>query len=573
MKKLCKPISIFIIFATVALLFSSCKGETAGKNLWYPIEGNINTLDPQCAATSDELLIVQNTMEGLVRKNAQGEMIPGLAENWTISEDGLTYTFHLKKNVKWDLTETQKKIYETTTKKGEPIDPNKETEETPEFDPDITAEDFVFALRRASLASTEAPYFNSISGIQNAVAVHSGQADASTLGVTASDAHTLQIRLSAPDAQFLGTLATAIAMPCNQEFFEYTKGRYGLEKNYTLFNGPFFLSSWTSAKVVLKKSELYTEQQTLPVPEAVTLHVPENRDNILPNLLKGTYDVALISGKDSEKISEKNGITMTPFEGTVWSYLYNCGDAFMSNENIRKAVSYAMQPVGEQSAKYLNVPEGLVPTSCNINGTPYREYAGAVSIPSNNESAAVEAWMAGLKELNPTELDLTILCTEEMASYVKQNVQGLQKTLGNKVNYVNKNNTDAGLALSIKIETVSQEDFTSRLKAGTYQIAFYPLAATDDSALKFLGQFQSGAGYTNYSSASYDKLMERAEETRDAAAEAALLKQCEEELLSHTVVFPVLSESSYFAMAKGVSDISFSTSAGKVDFINGKRKD
>lgn len=571
-----KTISAFLFLAIAFLLFSSCKQDETNKNIWFPIDGEVTTLDPQSASTSDELLVIQNAMEGLVRKNLQGEIIPAMAERWDLSQDGRTYTFYLKENVKWDLTNTQKKIYQSTTAANENTAGSKGNEnkqDAPEFNPDITAADFVFALQRACLPTTNAPYFNSISAIRGAVAAHSGQVPVSDIGVAALDDATLQITLVSPDDQFLDTLTTAIAMPCNQEFFNYTKGRYGLEKNLTLFNGPFFLSSWTKSRIVLEKSEIYNgETERLPLPSHVTLNVPEKRDNILPNLLKGTYDVALISGQDSKSITEKDGITLTPFESTVWGYVFNCDNAIMSNVHIRKALCYAFQTVNELEADYLGTPTGIVPISCNINDKSYRSYAGNASLLANDEAAAVTEWMAGLKELSPSELDLTILCTQEMAHYVKQGVQGLQKTLGNKVNYINKNNTEAGLALSIKIETVEEAVFTDRLKAGNYQVAFYPMEATDDSALKFLSQFQSD-GYTGYASDSYDRLITRAEETRDAQAEASLLKECETELLSQAVVYPVLSESTYFAMAKGVSDIGFSTSGGKLNFVYAKRKD
>lgn len=584
MKQMRKIFSALLIITTVILLFSSCKSDGSGADIWYPMDGEVNTLDPQCASTADELLIILNSMEGLVRIDKDGTVVPGMAESWTVSEDGRVYTFRLREGLKWDLTETQKNIYkpkdeeESTTQKSKKKKGEEDVPTYPIFNPDITAADFVFALQRASLPNTNAPYFNSISAIENAVAIHSGMADVSSLGVTAPDAQTLQIRLNAPDAQFLNTLASAIAMPCNQEFFEFTEGRYGLEKNNTLFNGPFYLYSWGSSKVILRKSEIYQKADkpavSLPLPSAITLTAPSDRSTVLPNLLKGVYDAALITGKESKTLTEKDGVTLTPYERTIWGYLFNCAEGTpMSNENIRKAVCAALQPIKELNEAYLSLPKGIVPQSCNINERPYRDLAGEAAISAADAEKAVSLWLAGLKELSPSELNLTILCTEEMADYVKQSVQGLQKTLGNKVNYLNKNNVDTTVALTIKIETVSEADFEDKLETGSFQIAFYPLEAADDSALNFLSQFAQGGGYTGYESAAYDKLISDAEETRDANTEASLLKQCEEELLSHAVVYPVLSEANYFAMAKGVSDIRFSTSGGKIDFMYGKRND
>lgn len=572
-----KQISILLVAASVLLLFSSCKKDATGKDLWYPLDGNVSTLDPQCASTADELLIVQNLMEGLVRQKQDGSIIPGLAESWSISEDGLTYTFRLRRGVKWDLTNTQKNIYKESTTETAETTKRKKNKKAPEasgpvFDPEITAEDFVFALQRACLPNTNAPFFSSIASIAGASAVHSGQAAASSLGVTAPDDYTVRIVLSQPDNQLLATLTTAIAMPCNKEYFEYTKGRYGLNKQNTLVNGPFFLSSWEKTKVILKRSELYTGEQ-VPSPASITLHVPEDRNNILPNLLKGVYDAAILSGRDSLSISEQNGVTLTPYERTVWGYLFNCKDTIMANEQIRKALCYAFQAPDSADTAYLKTPEGLIPASCGINGTAYRTLAGSAPIAKNDPDAAAKSWLAGLKVLAVSEMELTILCTEEMEQYVKQGVQGLQKTLGSKINYVDKDGNDKGLSLTIKIETATEADFSDRLKTGTFQIAFCSLEAEDDSAAHFLNRFRSGGGYANFQSASYDQLMEQANQTLDAQAMADFLKQGEAQLLEHAVFHPVFAEDSYFAMAKGVSDLAFRTSGGKIDFINGKRLD
>ncbi|MCC8023541.1 MAG: ABC transporter substrate-binding protein, partial [Clostridiales bacterium] len=174
----------------------------------YPIAGDISTLDPQSASTSDELMIIENTMEGLLRFDADGELSGGIAERWEVSDDGLTYTFYLRDNAKWDLNSNILELMEDET-----------------WDPYVTAHDFVFALQRAAMPNTQAPYFIRIASIENAWAVHDGSADASALGVSAADDFTLEIKLSETDEHFLETMAMAIAMPCNEEFFYATKGR------------------------------------------------------------------------------------------------------------------------------------------------------------------------------------------------------------------------------------------------------------------------------------------------------------------------------------------------------------
>lgn len=109
-----------------------------------------------------------------------------------MSEDGLSYTFKLKQGLRWYIFPSVKKAM------GE------------DYNPEITAEDFVFGLQRAADDLTQSPLFATISAIENANEIHSGYKDESELGVYASDKYTLQINLAAADDDFLQTLSTAV---------------------------------------------------------------------------------------------------------------------------------------------------------------------------------------------------------------------------------------------------------------------------------------------------------------------------------------------------------------------------
>src|SRR5699024_4951133 len=125
-------------------------------------------------------LITENCFEGLVRCDDEGNITPGCAQSWEVSSDGKTYTFQLYQGLKWH-------IYDSVAERmGE------------NYNPEITADDFVFALQRAADDLTQSPLYSTISSIANAPEVHSGRADESTLGVTASGKYTLTIHLSSP---------------------------------------------------------------------------------------------------------------------------------------------------------------------------------------------------------------------------------------------------------------------------------------------------------------------------------------------------------------------------------------
>jgi len=119
---------------------------------------------------------------------------------------------------------------------------------------DITAEDFVFAFRRIFRADTASPYAVEFSAIQNSAAVLAGLADESSLGVSANGALSLVFRLSERDDNFLAKLAMPGAAPCDEAFFESTRGTYGLTAKTTLASGSFYLYNWTTNGLFLRRT-------------------------------------------------------------------------------------------------------------------------------------------------------------------------------------------------------------------------------------------------------------------------------------------------------------------------------
>ena len=153
-----------------------------------------------------------------------------MCERWEVSADRLTYTFYLKDGLTY------------TASKGDPSDYA------------ITAEDFVFAFQRMFLPGTNSPYAVEFSALENSAAVLAGQKPASALGVTAAEPLKLVFRLSSPDETFLSKLTLPGAMPCDEAFFDSTRGTYGLTSASTLSSGHFYLYNWTSSGLFLRRA-------------------------------------------------------------------------------------------------------------------------------------------------------------------------------------------------------------------------------------------------------------------------------------------------------------------------------
>lgn len=547
MKRIKKILSIVLCTVLTVSLFSGCGSKKESIDFIYPFGGNINSFDPQVAATADEFLVIENCFEGLVRIRDDGTVQAGVAESWDISADGLTYTFHLKKGVKWRVKEKSS----ITELMGE------------DFNPDITADDFVFALQRAADPTTECPLFTSIAGIENAGEIHSGKLSADKLGVTASDDYTLVIKLKSADKGFLTAMSTAVAMPCNRAYFNATKGRYGLGLGYTMFNGQFYVSSILETSYILKNNNMYTGAHPAQVTD-ITLNIINEESDVPQKLKSGYYDCAYITGKEYESIDDDK-ITVTPYSNKLWAMVLNKNRQIFSNTNLREAVCLSISNPDTEQHSYLTKAAGITPPSCTINGKPANEAIGNISYTQDTDKA-VELWRKGLEEERYTAANLTVIATEDMEDTAKQLVQGIQGSIGKISSY----GSEGKIAFSLKIDVLSQKDFDTAFANGEYDLALYCFASDSDSAVAFLGNVING----NYVGEidGIDSLLKDAQNT--AADElAGACRSIEEKIINDYSLLPLYYEASYYAQAKGVSNVDFHPGSGRVSFVNAARED
>lgn len=171
------------------------------------------TLDPHRAEGVTAANVLRDLFEGLVTEAADGELIPGAAASWTVSDDGLVYTFKLQPEGRWS--------------NGDPV----------------TADDFVYGLRRSADPATLSEYSAILYPIENAAEVVAGTLPPDRLGVRAIDAQTLEIRLHAPTPYLLGLLTHASTYPVNRKSVEQYGARFA-RPGKLVGNGPFQLSEW-----------------------------------------------------------------------------------------------------------------------------------------------------------------------------------------------------------------------------------------------------------------------------------------------------------------------------------------
>lgn len=540
-----KIISVLICISITALMFVGCNSNEEKLDLIYPFSGNINSYDPQVASQSDEFLIAENCFEGLVRCDDEGNITSGCASSWQIDNDGLKYTFHLRTGLHWYIFKSVKE------RMGE------------KYDPEITADDFVFALQRAADSITASSLYSTISCIKNAPEINSGRLNKSELGVRAIDKYTLEIYLSAADNGFLQTLSTSVAMPCNREFFEKTNGRYGLDLKYTLFNGQFIITNELESSYILKRNTSYNGPSPAKATD-LTLDIVDANAELSPKLISGYYDSAYLRGYETADISSKSGITLTPYSNITWAFVINSSKGIFTEKKARNAFMISISDIDFDKYPYLQKARGFIPPSCTANGNSYTQQSVDVSVATNPKNA-VSLWKEAVKSTSAYETELTVYAPENMENTAKALMQGIQSSIGSVSNVDGKDTS-----VSIKLETMPENKLKSKVYSGEYDIALFPIEATSASPVSLLQSFAE-TNIASFNTTDYEKAIEKAK-TASADELISACGECEKILVESFCFSPLFYESKYYAQAKGVTGMQFHPGSGRVSFIYATRK-
>ncbi len=535
-----KIISVFLSACLIFAVFSACGKDTGeGGELTVPIDNDPVYLDPQIATDKGAKTIINNCFEGLVRLTETGEITAGVADDWKVSDDGLTYTFTLRQDAQWLVTEAA----------GNIIGENYKTE----FDMSVTADDFIFALRRAVAKNTHAPDAANLFCIKNAEKINSGKLNENALGVTKAGDFALVIELEYPDDDFLLTLTKPIAMPCNEKFFNLTGGRYGLLSKYLIYNGPFYISAWyEDTSLIIRKNERYFGSHPAK-PKSVFFSVNNEFNTRGSKLLKGTYDYSPLDFEQFSRVSEAKDITAFKNPNTVWALIFNCGDPVMSNTDFRLAVCSGFDSsLMEKSGYMTSAASGIVPESCVSGLKSYRLTAGSAAKINYDTKKADYYWEKALEESEENGVSITIKCTAEHENQLRAVIQNLQKTFG--------------ISCDARVEVTDETALVSAINSGSYQIAYAPLKAESDFALGFVSEYIPEI--TGYAPESFKALCQKAGRLNGEEKAAAILK-AENRLIEKAVVLPVFSAESYTASAEGVSGIFTDFSATALSFYSG----
>ncbi len=516
---------IFVLVIILAFSLFSCEED---KVFRYDMGKSPKNLDPQMAYDTASQIVLSHVMQGLVKENEVGEIVCDGALDYTISSDGKVYTFNLQKTLKWS-NGTQ-----------------------------VVADDFAFALKRIFFKETLTPNKASFLCIKNAQAIVNGEKKVDALGVKALSDTVLEIELESANPRFLYALTTTAAYPCNSEFFYSTKGKYGYSEENLLFNGPYVISKRTDSYIQLfpnSDNTEYGERKNT----SIVFYTSSNY-NSEERFLEGITDFAQISQVTANKLDDNN-FECFGFESSTWVLGFNQKNELFKNSTLRKAMFGTINNIlpNINGVAHYTPANGLIVPSIEIDGTSYRNLAGDLDVKNGSEPK--ELLNLALKELERNDVGkLTLLCPNQdiFKYYVTYIQKAWNEKLGVIVNFVSPDN----------------EDYYKTLYNGDFDLAIFPISATENSVLTQLNKLtsQSNYNYLYYDSEVYKNSLD---EVAKATSVEEITKRAffaEQYLINDAVVLPLVFEESYVAVNKNNGGISFSPFGPTVDFKNAYKK-
>lgn len=494
--------------------------ETGVQLLNLTVGSSPVTLDPHLATGMPAWKVLSALTEGLVSVNYQTmEVMPGVAETWQQSEDGLRLLFHLRTDAKWS--------------NGEPL----------------TAADFVYSWRRMLSPALGNPYATDLFAVNNARAYYMGEiSDFSTVGVKALSDRILEITLEYYDPLFLQRLANVTAAPVHRNTVEKygaidDPGNTWTHAGHFVGNGPFTLRKWDLDSVIEVEKNLWfwdAEQIKLDTVRFWPVDSEAAQERMFRG---GQIQFAYEGTMAPEKVaSYKDRIPQVLFRQPIYgtySYFFNTTRAPFNQLEVRKAFALAIDKslivgritrAGEEEAYAITPVDNryAAPQMEPYNPEKAREYLAAAGFPGGRGFPAVTILY------NTTDMHRKIAVA-------------IQQMLKKELN------------VEVILENQEWQVFLANRKNLDFQMARAGSVSSFADPLDFLDSYKSGHGmnHTGWSNPEYDALVSQAVRTNDASRRMGLLAEAEAILLQEMPVLPLFYYVKNYLVAPEVKGVQF----------------
>ena len=508
---------------SAALLLSACGGSSTTPESVAP--GNASessdaekvlnvergpspeTIDPALNSASDGSNMIIHAFEGLLKFDKNNDIVGGLAESWEHSEDGLTWTFHLRPDLKWS---------DGTA---------------------LTANDFVYSWKRVADPNTAAPYgydlLNIVAGYEEA-----SQGDLDKLQVEAPDDNTFVVHLSSPCVYFDKIAAFAVMVPVQQATIEAAGDSWATDPATYITDGPYYMTEFTDgSQIVFEKNPYYWDAENITF-DKIVWHLIEDANTSYTAYNQGELD--FIRHVPTEEIPTLQGneeFHVEPLMGTYY-VTFNTQKAPFDDAKVREALSLAID------RKYVaeTIMQGTYSPATNFVGSGVSDAAESSSYEEvtkekygnhfdvDNYDANLEKAKALLAEAgypNGEGFPAFDYLTND-ADYHKAVAEYLQSAWA-----------ELGLTMNVNIQ--EWKTVTADRRSGNFDVARngWVYDWDDPSNMINLLETTNGNNDGKYSSAEFDKLIDDARNTTDINEHYDLLHQAEQVLLKDAAMAPI----------------------------------
>ena len=529
-----------------AMALSGCGGSKSGgegtksgdttqtaagkKILTIQLGPDVESIDPALNSAVDGANYILFAFDNLLKMDKDGKVVPGLAEKYEVSDDQLTWTFHLRDGLKWSDGSA------------------------------LTADDFVYSWQRLVDPNVAAPYAQTVLGMVEGYddAIGRPDADGNTtvdpdptkLKVEAPDEKTLIVHMAKPTPYFDKLAAFVSLSPVKKDVVEANPDGWSIDPKTYISTGPFKLTGWEPGSYLMfEKNENYWDADSIKL-DGIKCLLMQDQNATFSAYESG--DALMIKDVPTQEITtlkERSDFHIDPILGTYYLDLNTTLDEF-KDPKVREALSLALDRkyISETITSGTYTPaSGFVSEGVtDWDGSAWQDNITDKSAYINIDDHAGN--LAKAKELlkeagyeNGVGLPEMVYSTND-ASYHKKIAEYLQQAWGE-------------LGLKVQVNIVEWKSFTPQRRSGNYQIARdgWVMDYNDPSNILELALTGNGNNNAKYSNPEFDALMEKAATEKDPQTRFGYFHQAEDLMMKDTAMVPLLYYNDFYLQSDKIT--------------------
>lgn len=510
-----------------------------GKEFRYAVSTEPTTLDPSKGNSVGDNEIQRALTEGLVR-TIDGQVEEGLAEKWEISDDLLTYTFHLREGLVWS--------------DGEPL----------------TAQDILYGFQRLVDPETASPYgwiaTDDAAHIVNAGAVLAGEMGVEELGVEAPDDSTFIIHLNTPAPYFLSLLGSCTEFsPVRKDYVEQYGVDFAATADKNVYSGPFILTSSENQELHYAKNPNYWNADRVNFDTVVQYIVPDAATQVAM-YESGDLDMVYVPVDMVPQYEGMEGESSYQNGNDDFVYI-NCSSEtqpLLQDPNFRLALNYALNHTEYITLATNDVYDPattfvlpLVGGAEKTYGEEYGDTLAAFPLEGDMDLAKeyLQKAMDAAGYSDPSEITLNFTCTDNET----------EKKIVETIQYMWQEN----LGINVEIDQITYgEKYTDVFPNHNFEVGYGGWSPDYSDPYTYLALYIGGSpnNYSAYNNPEFDALLESSTTEQDPVKRMEMLAQAENILLQDGAMVPLQYRTQHYLLNENVTGIKFSLGAVNLDW-------